>query len=496
MSFFRNTPRWVWAVIAALAAIEPLTHLWIEHGKVEGLVHSGLHTVDTYAYRSAMLHYTDDYFSPYANCQSPGGGHDASFYALPHHHLYGMLGMLGRALHIPGFFFLGLANGLGLAFLLIGAYALLRAATPTLANRAFLLFALGGGIGGVLYLATGLVGLQNHVAFAENFQRFFLYELNEGPRAHPHLLMARLYYTLPLGLGFFGLASLAESLKQRYVGLLCTAVALQGAATFLNMRVGPMIWAGAVIYLCCATQHAPKRRGISALLLTASTALGGAIAALMLGANPALSESVFRVLGGGMWLAPFLSATALYWCCAPGPLVRGLHALPRGLRWAGFGFAGYALTFTTLYAAYQLYWGNLLQGGDTSAAIAVSDWSLLGFAAGAFLSRWRPAPPAAETPESEYAWAALWFLAFFAAAVSAFGRGWYLQFMPQRFIVILGLPLAIVAAAGLERYQARHPRIARTLAAAIVACGLVSIAVTWLLTHGPLGHATAQKQFR
>ena len=46
-------PRWVAGIIVAMAAVEPLLHLWIPHAAPEGARWSGLHTVDTYAYLTA-----------------------------------------------------------------------------------------------------------------------------------------------------------------------------------------------------------------------------------------------------------------------------------------------------------------------------------------------------------------------------------------------------------------------------------------------------------
>ena len=118
MKRIANTPTWVWLVIVGLSVIEPAVHVSVAHFPPAGAVHSGLHTVDTQAYRSAMIHYGDDFYSPYSACDALGDGHDVRFYSIPHHHLYGILGIVGRGLGIDGFLFLGLCNGLGLAFFL------------------------------------------------------------------------------------------------------------------------------------------------------------------------------------------------------------------------------------------------------------------------------------------------------------------------------------------------------------------------------------------
>lgn len=92
-------------------------------------------------------------------------------------------------------------------------------------------------------------------------------------------------------------------------------------------------------------------------------------------------------------------------------------------------------------------------------------------------------------------WFALWFLAFFCIAIAAFGDGWFLQFTPQRFMVVLALPMAVLAAAGVQRIGVVRPRRARQITAGIVACGVVSILVTWFGSYGPLGYHGLQQHY-
>jgi hypothetical protein len=65
----------------------------------------------------------------------------------------------------------------------------------------------------------------------------------------------------------------------------------------------------------------------------------------------------------------------------------------------------------------------------------------------------------------------------------------------MKVLVMLGVPLAVVAAAALERLDVRVPRLARAWQAAIVALGLVSIAVAALHFQGPLGRHPGQGPF-
>lgn len=495
----------VGALIVALASIEPLLHGLITYAPPVGMAPSGLHTVDTYAYVSAMRHYQDDFFSPYACCHTPGGVRQPGLYALPHHHLYGILGMLGRALHLPPFLFLGLANGLGLGFMLAAAYILLRRIAPDRAALIFVIFALGGGLGGIGYVITGILGLHPHPKFAAAFARFFYYELNEGPRFFPHLLAARLYYTLALGVGYLALADLIRALRSAAHGAAIPAGLLLGLCAFLNFRVGPMLWAVGMIWVCVAPEAPWKYRARTTLAWTIGVVAGMVPAIFMMRMNPALMESV-RVLGGTMWWLPFFYATALYWLFLPGALFRGFAPLPLWSRVCGYAGAGYVAAHAVLVMFYQAYYGNWCSGGDDSAARAVSDPALIGAVLGAawalgrarFSGRSQKPPRLAADSAAErgaLSWFALWFLAFLGLSIAALGRGWFGQWMPQRFMVVLGLPLAALCADGLCRWHAWRPRLARGLGACILACGVTSILVTWTTVHGPLGVASMQRYY-
>ncbi|HPO15813.1 MAG TPA: hypothetical protein PLI09_20395 [Candidatus Hydrogenedentes bacterium] len=481
------------ALILLLCLISPVVSLWVVSCPPEGLQPSGLHTVDSYAYLSAMAHYRENYFSPYAKCASPMGDHHPSLYVLPHHRLYGMLGKLTAGVSLPPLFVLGLANGISLAVLLFGARGLLRAAVPHQASLAFFIFAAGGGAGGILYMVTSIFGLQQDPSFPQWFSRFFIYELNEGARFQPYLLMDRLYYTLSLGIGFFGLAFLCQALNTRTIWRAVAGWGCVAASAYMNFRVGPMIGcAGLLLAMVKANSIWRWWPGVVFLGVAFVTAY---LPFVQTAVNPALSDSVFRSLGGVMWLMPFVSATLLYWFFLPGAVFRGVKELPVLPRMIGGAALGYALVYGLLYGAYQAYYGNWFSGGDTSAALMVSDPALAGAVLGAGAGLWRKKGIHEDGYFPALGWMALWFLLFFCASVSAAGKGWWMQFMPQRGMVMLGLPMAVLAAEGIQRMHVAWPKTADAFVTAIIGCGIASILVTWTVVYGPLGAPTAQRYF-
>ncbi len=488
--------RWLYVaiLILVLSSIEPLLHWGIPRVPPAGAVHSGLHTVDTYAYMAALRYYPDGKFSPYAHCHSSLGDSGGHLYALPHHRLYGIAGYIAQKLSCSPFLFLGFLNGAGLAFFLFSSYILFRTSAPRLADSAFLIFCLGGGIGGIAFCTACYFGWVDNPEFSRYFLRYFVYELNEGARFQPYLLAARFYYTFPLAFACFSLAFLLRFLQTgtRYIfGISCLCILL---SSFLNMRVGPMVWAGGMLAIAVHPKLLFTRR----LLLWGgyglACAVGVGMTIRMLTMNPELSQSVFQSLSGIMWLLPFISATFFYWLLVPGELRRSLDFLPSLFRYGAYAVLGYLTVYIISYLGYQAYQGNWFYGGDTSAAIAVSDYALLGILPG-LLAAWFFKPKAVDLEKTTPSWMGVWFLCFLALSLSAFGHGWFLQFMPQRCMVVLGIPLSILVAASLNRLQHSFPRISYAVWACILIAGGTSIIVTWGVAHGPFGHHTVQRIF-
>jgi hypothetical protein len=183
---------------------------------------------------------------------------------------------------------------------------------------------------------------------------------------------------------------------------------------------------------------------------------------------------------------PLLVLVTVAW----GRQFRGLAGL---IFWPTVGYLG---VFLTLYGGYQVYYGNILVMRDVAVAVWASDKALAGAAAGAVVGAWRWRGQAPQRGGPAHGWALLWFLTFFAAGVSAFLNGRYLVLGPMKLLVLLGLPMSVVAAAGLTEIEARAPRLARAWHGAIVALGLVSIAVATLHFQGPLGRSPGEGPFR
>ena len=160
-------PKWVYVVVVILALVSPLSHLWMANYPPAGTVPTGLSNADSAIYLQAMRMLRNGFYSPYASCKAPNGPSDIAFLAAPFHWLYALIGVVAGFLNVNDFVFLGLANGIiGAAYLYV-VYHFLRAAAPRQAKLAFLLFTLSGGLGGLMYAVTGLLGLHAAIAVSD-----------------------------------------------------------------------------------------------------------------------------------------------------------------------------------------------------------------------------------------------------------------------------------------------------------------------------------------
>lgn len=479
MTWARTTPARVWAVCAAFAMLQPLTHGLVALAAPDGVVPTGLHKPDSAIFVHAMRMFDTGFYSPYATCQSPLGDHSWRMFVTPFYLLYGIAGAIGVALRVGEFLMLGAANGFGAACYLLAVYHFMRTVLPARADRAFVLLAFSGGLGGAVYVACAEFGVTDTAAFAERFYRFAIYDLVEGTNLAPYLLMPRLYYTLPLALGYAGLTTLIVAWRIQCPVHLAYAQALLFVCALLNARLGPPLGAVIFLYVTNARPVAWRRIAHAALPLVC----GVMCAAGVMRMNPGFVDNVHAAVRQQMWLSSFVSAAFPLLLFAAPVVLRDARTLARGQRAIAFAGLGYFAVFTVLSVCYQVYYGTWLTGADHAASVRVSDMALVGGALGAvwhFRSR-------ATCAAGGHGWLVLWAVLFAAVAVSAFGQGWSLRYAPQRLMVFLGVPLSLLAAEGMARIEAARPRRVLACMALVLAIGIPSLAVSTLVFQGPLG---------
>jgi hypothetical protein len=442
-----------------------------------------MRTGDSHVYLHSMRMFDTDFYSPYASCKSALGANSAAYYMLPVQLLYGLLGGLASVLGMDHFLALGLFNGLSGFVYLLAAYVLLRTLAPRQANVAFAIFALGGGPGGILYLVSMAFGWHEAAAFDTHFGRIAAYELMEGVHLFPILHMPRLYYTLSLALAFAAFALIASAQKAcvRRVALVCFLVFL---AQLVNMRVGTFAWGMMMVYVVCQT-HQPFRQRTTWVLATfVPIALGIAATFWIVQGHPTYAANQSLSIRETMLFSSLLSAGLIHWILAPGQIMRGVNALPRHFNIVAWAFIGYLMTWTALYAGYQVYFGTYVLWIDVTSAMIISDWALPGLVAGGL---WGLSRPSRTGPCDTPPWLSLWVLLILAVGVSAWGQGMFSQLLPRRLLVVMGLPLSILTAQAIARIMDRRPALGRGVLRAIVAAGLCSIMVATLFFQGPLG---------
>jgi len=486
----RAVPPWAWVLALAVAAIEPLTHLWIAYFPPEGMVPTGLHTGDSHVYLNAMRMFQTGFHSPYA-WDEP---HDWRYYALPTHFFYGALGVLASLLHVPHFIALGLFNGLFGFFYLIAAYGLLRTVAPRVGGMAFALFALGGGLGGILYILSGLIGLHDASQFETYFARHAAYDLIEGAHLWPVLHMPRAYYTLALGLGFLAFASVARN-TVRSKRLPAEPYVLLLMAQLINMRVGTFIWAMIAVYVICAGVRPFAQRMRTAAALFIPILAGGAATFALLRIHPAYAQNVYGPIAESMWFSALLSAIVVHLVVAAPEFVRSLRALTGILRVLACLAAGYLVTWVILYVAYQVYFGNYVLWIDVTSAIIISDWALLGTPLFGYIVHRLATSKPHDGKLDDTRWAVVWVLLAVAVGISAWGQGAFMGLLPRRLLVVIGLPLCLITAAALVRLNATRPWIARAALGIVLLCGVSTVLVAALTFQGPLGRTPGQGPF-
>ena len=478
-------------MIVVMALIQPLTHLLIRYAPPEGTLPTGLDIPDSALFLESMAMFPSGFASPYATCQAVAGDQSIAYYNVPHLWLYGLIGLIHNLIPMDRFVFYGMVNGLGAFLYLVVVYRFLRERVPVIANRAFLLFCLSAGPGGLLYGVFALLGLQHHPEFENWFFRFAVYDLMEGPHFNPVLYFPRLYYTLSLAACLGGLGALIrryDTAQQRFPWAAALGLFF---GTFINARYGVFLGGVLVLYLMC--QRKPDYRAAARSLGHYAVPAGTAffLATLLGRLNPAVIDNVLNVADMAMWFSPFVLVTAVPLIASSRPVAqklgRGGRALVSIPLAAG---VGYLIAFAAGYVLYQGYYGNLLAGRDGSVAAAISDWSLLGALAGAVWG-WRRSKGghSSEASINIPDWVLLWFVGFAALAVSGFGQGWFLRLGPQRLQILLWLPLCIMAAYGLHTMT---PRWRRAFMVTLLCFGVTSVSVAAFCFQSPVGRRDAQ----
>lgn len=488
----RSTSRWPLVLIGFLALLQPATHCWLKYGLSGSMAHSGFSIGDTPFFLTAMKIFSNDFFSPYVTCQSTDGAHNAWLFALPHHWLYGALGWVAGLVRLDPFILLGIANGLCGAFYLWMVLRFLRYVTPQRAEPAFALFCLSGGLGGAAWLISLAMGLQSQPGFELWFHRLARYELIEGPFLAPALVFPRLYYTLPLGIGFAALMAFMSSMGRETSIPDKRAIALQLLCTYLNARVGLLFWGVAVCFMVAQplVQRGMKWRYCFYYLLP--TLVASLLVYVPFGMNIQGAENVSDLLRRSAWVSSVITASFWVWPLLAMALWRHVGQMGWFGRLLAGWCAGYGCTFFLLYLGHQIWYGNLLGGGDTAAAIAVSDWALLGLLPGSLALFRRHRTDAEAASEN---WVALWFIGLASVSVAAVGHGWFMRMMPERGLVLLGLPMAMLAAEGLCMLRSRFPRMTASYTALILISGGLSLGVSSLCFQGPLGYTPGKSPF-
>ena len=483
----RPMPRAIGVLILLLAALQPLVHALILWAPPPGTTPTGLHIPDSALFIESMDMFPSGFASPYATCQATQGDESMRYYSVPHLWLYGLLGLLKGLLPVHPFLLYGFANGLGMACFLWVVYRFLSVVVPRQATTAFVLFVLGGGPGGMLYLLTGLLGWHETPAFETWFFRFAVYDLMEGPHFNPVLYGPRLYYTLSLAGCLAALTSLITWTRVERSHLPWGGLVALFLASFLNARYGTFTSVLMLMYLLLEDTATAKRRFLAAVYFLLASGVGVRLAMILLQSNPAVVKNHVVVGNMAMWFSPFLLVAACpLMICAPYVYQRlpGAHRLLRILLSATLG---YLLAYALGYLLYQGYYGNLLTGNDGTVAAAISDGALLGALLGMLWgSRIRGvAAPAPAVPD----WILLWFLSFTALSLSGFGQGWFLRFGPQRLQIFLWLPLAILAAQGLTRMSPARRKVAQGI---VLGMGITSMGVALIAFQTSLGRHNAE----
>ncbi len=481
-----RTPWWIFAIIGALAAIPPLQHAWVWYFPPEGFVPTGMLTGDNAHQILSMRAFANGFYSPFASCDAPDGQLSWRYFATPFFMLYGIVGELGRMLWLHEFLWLGIANGLCGAIYLWCAWRFLRVAAPDLARTAFLLFTLGGGLGGIVYLACMITGATSRPLFERAFFRFAQYGLIEGQYLSPLLHFYRLYYTVPLALGLAALTALIEAQRMRCRQHLFFACFLAFFCGLIQLRVGVMVAVIGLIIVEKPTATAWLNNLRLTLPFAAVGGLGCLLGALLISQHPNYQGNVSGVTRDAIHFLPFVYA-ALPMLLLTIP-VSGQFLMLTNDRGAFLACMSVLVLVGLLTLLHHAWHGAWLYGGEAVASAFAGRWAILPLVPWFFLRYWKGHKLQREgTSESSKVgsilnpvqlgsvptWVFHWFALFLLVGLAIFHK-LFLEASPQRVMVLMGLPLALVAAGGLTMLPQRWSRVALI---ATLFCGVTSIGV-------------------
>ncbi len=479
-------PWWAWAIILAMGGLQLLAHCWTALWPPDGLVWTGLHIPDSAIFLYSMRMFRTGFESLYATCHAVHGDHYFGYFPLPYLWLYGLLGLVAQVLHVGDYVVYASATAASVCVFLAAVYAFLRRALREHADTAFLLFALSGGLGGVVWLAAVVLGL--NVEFMSYLRRFAICELMEGTNVLPMTFYPRLYYTLPLAA-----CLVAVTLVMRFLDghtrrrLMALALLLVLAGSVINARCGVFLWLVLALYLWSGTTAPMRQRAMLGGVMALPVLAGCLVTRALLQTNPATLENMLTVANMAIWFSPLVCVMFVHLFVAGPELWRRRRGLDGWARVCAYGALGYLAAFSVLFLAYQAYYGNLLTGRDAAVATVVSDPALLGAVVGALFALRRRGATAERDP---YGWIILWLLAFVTLGISAFGQGWFLRFGPHRLQVLIWLPLCMVSALGLARLRSRWTMAAKVCTAILIGCGVCSIAAGFLCFQTPIVHVS------
>ena len=258
-----------------------------------------------------MRIFTND-FSRRSGVHEQRGSNNPWLFALPHHWVYGGLGWARTG---SGWMrFLRWASRMAWRarsfwrWRSFFRFVILSARGPGVCD-----FCLGGGIGGLLWLGTLPFGVHGQAGVEGWFHRLARYELIEGPFLLPALVMPRLYYTLPLGIGFAALMAFISAAGREHPMPDKKAILLQFLCTYLNARVGILFWGVAVCFIAAQPVVRRSRKWRYGLYYLLPTAVAAMLVSIPFGMNSHGAANVAMLLRRSAWFGSLVTATLLLW---------------------------------------------------------------------------------------------------------------------------------------------------------------------------------------